>query len=268
MFDYHVHSTFSGDCDTPIEATCQAAIATGVTEIAFTDHVDHEPADPGFGFYDYAGYVEPVAGARDQFGDRLTILAGAEVDFNTRIRDEVERFLDAHDFDFVIGSVHYGDAGEIIFPDYFETRSLDDVFLPYYSELHAAADTGWFDTLGHIDLPKRYRPELSDAYDPLRYRDALNAIFRTLIARGMSFEINTSGMRQTPATSMPGPQIVELYPRAGGRLVTIGSDSHVAATIGAGFVRTFTMLELTGINEVSRFRKRVREQVPISQLRP
>lgn len=268
MFDYHVHTTFSADCDTPIEASCLAAIAAGVTEIAFTDHVDHEPADPGYGYYDYAGYREAIERARDQFGDRLTVLAGAEVDFNTRIRGEVERFLDSHDFDFVIGSVHYGEAGEIIFPDYFGPRSLDDVFLSYYEELHAAADTGWFDTLGHIDLPKRYRPELSDAYDPLRYRDALGAIFRTLVARGMSFEINTSGMRQGPATSMPGPQIVDLYVRAGGRLVTVGSDSHVAETIGAGFVRTFTMLELSGITEVSRFRNRVREQALISQLRP
>lgn len=268
MFDYHVHTTQSADCNTPIEASCEAAIEAGVTEIAFTDHIEHEPADMSYGFYDYDAYMSALAAARDRFGDRLVILAGAEVDFNRRIKDDVERFLDSHEFDFVIGSVHYGEAGEIIFPEYFETRSLDDVFLAYYEEIHAATDTGWFDTIGHIDLPKRYAPVMAGDYDPLRYRDSLEAIFHTLIANRMSFEINTSGLRQGPKTSMPSAQIVELYVRSGGTLITVGSDSHVPETIGAGFVRTFTMLELAGIREVSRFRKRTREQVPIASIRP
>ncbi|MGN6484140.1 MAG: PHP domain-containing protein, partial [Thermomicrobiales bacterium] len=40
MFDYNVHTTRSVDCHTPIEDSCKAAIDRGVTEIAFTDHVD------------------------------------------------------------------------------------------------------------------------------------------------------------------------------------------------------------------------------------
>jgi histidinol-phosphatase (PHP family) len=268
MFDYHVHTTHSSDCDTPIEASCLAAIAAGVTEIAFTDHVEHEPADPSYGYYNYDSFMAAVHRAREAFGDRLTILAGAEVDFNRRIKDQVERFLETHPYDFVIGSVHYGEAGEIIFPAYFDQRSIDVVFREYYEELHAAADTGWFDTIGHIDLPKRYAPAQAGAYDPMRYRDALEALFRTLIATKTSFEVNTSGLRQAPRTSMPAAQVVDVYARLGGRLITMGSDSHVAETIGAGFVRTFTMLELVGITEVSRFRNRVREQVSISELRP
>lgn len=267
MFDYHVHTTQSADCNTPIEESCKAAIAAGVTEIAFTDHIEHEPADMSYGFYDYAAYTDALNRARDQFGSELVILAGAEVDFNRRIKDDVERFLDTHQFDFVIGSVHYGEAGEIIFPEYFDNRRLDDVFRDYYEEIHAAADTGWFDTIGHIDLPKRYAPMAAGTYDPMRYSDALKSIFRTLIANRTSFEINTSGMRQAPKTSMPSAQVVDLYVREGGELITMGSDSHVPETIGAGFVRTFTMLELTGIRDVSRFRNRNREQVPIDVLR-
>jgi histidinol-phosphatase (PHP family) len=268
MLDYHVHTTHSADCNTPIEASCQAAIAAGVTEIAFTDHVEHEPADMSYGVYDYHGYRESIERARDRFGHRLTILAGAEVDFNHRIRDDVERFLEGHDFDFVIGSVHYGEDREIIFPEYFSRRSFDDVFRAYLEEIHAAVETGWFDTIGHIDLPKRYAPAEAGEYEPMRYRESFEAIFRTMIANGTSFEINTSGLRQAPATSMPAAQVVDLYVRMGGSLVTMGSDSHVPETIGAGFVRTFTMLELAGIPEVSRFRKRVREQVAIADLRP
>jgi histidinol-phosphatase (PHP family) len=267
VLDYHVHTTHSVDCNTPIEASCEAAIAAGVTEIAFTDHVDHEPSDYGFGFYRYDEYLASVERARERFGERLVILAGAEVDFNTRIASQVEDFLARHDgFDFVIGSVHYGDGGEIIFPDYFATRSIDDVFVPYYEQLHAAVESGWFDTIGHIDLPKRYAPLSAGDYDPLRYERHLRPVLRSLIERGISFEINTSGIRQAPKTSMPAGQVVALYTSMGGRLITTGSDSHVPDTIGAGLAQTLEMLQLCGITEVSSFRKRQRTQVPIASL--
>jgi len=268
MFDYHVHTTQSADCATPIFDSCAAAIAAGITEIAFTDHVEHEPADMSYGMFDYTTYMRDLERARDRFGDRLVILAGAEVDFNTGIADEVEDFLGRHQFDFVIGSVHYGEGGEIIFPEYFTTRSMDDVMKPYLEQIQAAAETGWFDTIGHIDLPKRYRPLARTAYDPLAYEHELTFALQAIIDVGTSFEINTSGLRQPPKTSMPGPQIVDLYVRLGGTLLTIGSDSHVPETIGAGFDRTLAMVRLCGIDGISSFRQRIRTIVPIQTLTP
>jgi len=266
VFDYHVHTTQSADCATPIFASCEAAIQQGVSEIAFTDHIEHEPADMGFGFFDYTRYMDDLVEARDRYGDDLIILSGAEVDFNTRIADDVEAFLGSHQFDFVIGSVHYGDLGEIIFPEYFSGRSLEDVMLPYFEQVHAAVETGWFDTIGHIDLPKRYAPGSAGEYIPSRYADALGDVFTTMIENGTTFEINTSGLRQAPKTSMPGPQIVALWTALGGMAVTTGSDSHVPETIGAGFERTLSMLKLLGISQVSTFRERQRTNVPIDDI--
>jgi histidinol-phosphatase (PHP family) len=263
MFDYHVHTTQSADCSTPIFDSCVAAIDAGITEIAFTDHIEHEPADMSYGFFDYTTYMRDLETARERYGDRLVILAGAEVDFNTGIASQVEDFVARHAFDFVIGSVHYGVGGEIIFPEYFATRSIDDVMKPYLEQIQAAAETGWFDTIGHIDLPKRYRPAESAPYDPLSCEVELTHALQAIIDQGMSFEINTSGLRQAPRTSMPGPAIVDLYVRLGGTLITTGSDSHVPNTIGAGFARTIDMLQLCGIEGVSSFRARKRTTVPL-----
>lgn len=269
VLDYHVHSTFSVDCVVPMADSCRAAIAAGVTEIAFTDHVDHEPADPGYGYYRANEYLRQVERTRGEFGDRLTILAGAEVDFNERISPDVERFMSEHggDYDFVIGSVHYGDAGEIIFPKYFAGRGAAKVFLPYLQQVALAVKTGWFDSIGHLDLPKRYAPDGQRDYDPLAYRDALLPLFAVMIEHGVGFEINTSGLRQTPKTSMPGPAVVRWYVEAGGSLITTGSDSHAAQTVGAGLPATLAMLELCGVSSLSAFRRRRRRQVPIAQLR-
>lgn len=249
-------------------ASCRAALAAGVTEIAFTDHVDHEPADYGYGYYKAEAYFAAIEAARREFGERLTILAGAEVDFNTRIAAAVERFLGQHAYDFVIGSVHYGAEGRIIFADYFEGRSLAQVFEPYFEEVLAAVQTGWFDTIGHLDLPKRYAPRTHRTYDPLAFRERLAPIFAAMIERGVAFEINTSGLRQPPKTSMPGPAIVRWYVEAGGELITTGTDSHAAQTIGAGLPKTLDMLELCGIETIAAFRGRRRRQVPIAALRP
>ncbi len=268
MFDYHVHTHYSADCETPMRASCEAAIAAGITEIAFTDHIEHEPADESFGYYRYDAYREELDRARDEFGDRLTILAGAEVDFNTGIADQVEHFLATHTYDFIIGSVHYGQNGALIFPEYFAGKSLDDVFLPYYEQIQAAVETGWFDTIGHIDLPKRYKPAAHGSYDPERYRSSLQHIFTALIDHGTSFEINTSGLRQPPRASMPGPRIVGWYVETGGELITAGTDSHVPGTIGAGLPETLEMLQLCGITAVSSFRGRRRSSVPIATLLP
>jgi len=268
MFDYHVHSEFSIDCKVPMADSCRAAIAAGVTEIAFTDHVDHEPADPGFGYYRVERYLRAVEVVRAAFGDRLTILAGAEVDFNERIVAQVDAFLANYGdaYDLVIGSVHYGDGGEIIFPAYFSERSLDEVFVPYLHQVKLAVESGWFSTIGHLDLPKRYAPRSHRDYDPMAYREALAPVFAALIAQGVAFEINTSGLRQTPKASLPGPAIVRWYVEAGGSLITTGTDSHAAQTVGAGLPTTLAMLELCGVDSLAAFKGRQRRQVPIADL--
>ena len=39
--DYHIHTEFSDDSDYAMEKVIQAAIAMGLDEICFTDHVDY-----------------------------------------------------------------------------------------------------------------------------------------------------------------------------------------------------------------------------------
>lgn len=269
MFDYHVHSDFSVDCNVAMADSCRAALAAGITEIAFTDHVDHEPADPGYGYYRAEEYFQAIGDVRREFGDRLTILAGAEIGYNVGTIEEVTRFVERYgqEYDFVIGSVHYTPEGVLIYPDYYAGRTLDEVFLPYFDQLEEAVETGWFDTIGHLDLPKRYAPRSHRTYDPLAYRDRLRPIFAAMIRRGVAFEINTSGLRQAPKTSLPGPAIVRWYVDAGGELITTGTDSHTAQSVGSGIAKTLDMLELCGIASIASFRRRRRRQVPIAELR-
>lgn len=268
LFDYHVHTEYSVDCATSMATSCVAAIEAGITEIAFTDHVDHQPNDFGFGYYRIDDYFRSLEDVRKEFGNRLTILAGAEIDFHTDTYDAVKSFVDANleRYDFTIGSVHYAAEGELIYPPLYERVSLDDVFTAYLKEIEAAVRTGWFCSIGHIDIPKRYLPKAKRMYEPADIWNRLQPVFQAMISSNVGFEINTSGIRQAPKTSMPGPAIVRWYADAGGTRITTGTDSHTERTIGAGVPITLEMLRLCGIPNVMSFRNRTGTPVPITDL--
>ena len=38
--DYHIHSSFSGDCIEDLDRICERAKELGIKEIAITDHMD------------------------------------------------------------------------------------------------------------------------------------------------------------------------------------------------------------------------------------
>ena len=41
LTDYHVHTKYSDDSEYPMEEAVRDAIALGLSEICFTDHVDY-----------------------------------------------------------------------------------------------------------------------------------------------------------------------------------------------------------------------------------
>jgi len=271
VFDYHVHSEFSVDCKTPLQENCRAALDAGITEIALTDHIDLRPSDPGYGYYRAEAYFESLESTRRQFaGEPLSILAGAEVDFHSETEPAVRQFIEQYGqhYDFIIGSVHYAADGELIYPRTFSQRSSEDVFRDHFRELMRSIETGWFDTIGHMDIPKRYLPVTMRNYDPARYREYLEPVFDALRMADMAFEINTSGIRQAPKSSMPGPAIVSWYAESGGVRITTGTDSHTAKTVGAGVRETLEMLKLCGIESVLSFRGRKGTFVPVDSLLP
>ena len=92
------------------------------------------------------------------------------------------------------------------------------------------------------------------------------ALFQVMINEGVAFEINTSGIRQRPRTSMPGPAIVNWYREAGGTRITTGTDSHAAQTVGSGVARTLEMLQMCGIDSILSYRNRTGPPVEIESL--
>lgn len=50
MYDFHMHSSFSADCEAEMEEMVQEAINKGMEEIAFTEHLDVDYPDKEWDF--------------------------------------------------------------------------------------------------------------------------------------------------------------------------------------------------------------------------
>ena len=66
--DYHVHSNHSCDGKATVFEMCKKAIEMEIVEIGFSDHMDFEPEDPGFGFFNYADYTSEIKSAQENAG--------------------------------------------------------------------------------------------------------------------------------------------------------------------------------------------------------
>ena len=109
--DYQVHSFRSHDGKASIAEQCARAVEIGLDEIGFSEHKDFDPADPVVDYFDYEAYQTEIEAARQQLGEKLKIRAGVEIDYQIWFESEIAAYLDAHPFDFVIGSVHYVGRG-------------------------------------------------------------------------------------------------------------------------------------------------------------
>jgi histidinol-phosphatase (PHP family) len=230
--DTHLHTDLSPDSDVPIDAFAELALERGIAEIAITDHVDFEPGAPAYAFTTFEQRERTVREAAERWADRgVAIRFGVELTYDRAWEDDIRDHLARHAYDFTIGSWH--DRAGSTFSDgrvaaWTAGRSLAEVVAPAFDEVVAAARSGLFDAIGHIDVVKRYTHPFVSAADFDAAPELYEPILRALIETGTALEVNTSGYRHGVGMSYPSPAIVAIYRELGGRALTVGSDAHRA----------------------------------------
>jgi len=237
---------------------CEVAAEAGYAEVGFAEHVDFDPTDQGYGYFDYQAYSAAVEELREQFVGRLTVLKGIEVDFQARFVEDISRFLGACEFDFVMGSVHYLD-GPFIHEDTLPDRPLEETYRIYARETRALIATGLFDILGHLDYVRSravgvFQDEELDRFTPLL------ADLATKAAQGdLVLEVNVKADRPP----VPTVDVLRAYLKAGGTGVVVGTDSHRLWQFDGGWDRAVAYLTQVGAPDVALFRGRRRRLSPL-----
>jgi len=105
--DYHMHSTFSCDCQAPMADMCQAAVTLGIPEIGFTEHFDHHTRDECKDYFKLEPWAADLARCQRQFGSRLTVRAGIELGEPHLFAAEARAILARYPFDYALCSLHW-----------------------------------------------------------------------------------------------------------------------------------------------------------------
>lgn len=272
LTDYHVHlrpddlEAKPEDYFTAanVERYREAADRAGVAELGISEHV-YRFADAlsvwGHPFWrenardDLAGYCDFVRASGLRVGIEMDYVPGRE--------DAIQNLLDAHDFDYVVGSVHFVGDGAVDHEEFDVWRHEPDpdrLWSRYFGTLAEAARSGLYDILAHPDLVKYWgarRP--APTRDPrFHYEPAVEAIAEA----GVAVEVSTAGLRKPVAELYPADDLARMCVDAGAAFA-LSSDAHVPEHIGHAYDQALRALAEWGVTELAVFEGRERRLEPV-----
>ncbi|MCI5479933.1 MAG: histidinol-phosphatase HisJ family protein [Lachnospiraceae bacterium] len=263
--DCHLHSSFSGDSDTPMEDMIRRGIRLGLRTICFTDHMDPEfpESDVDFGL-DTQAYASRLMELKDKYKEQIEILFGVEFGLQSQLTGFFSRYEKAWPFDFIIGSSHLLNGTDPYYPENLAQTSDQEIYRSYFeSILYNLKHFDGFQVYGHLDYIVRYGRFRTKYYRCSDYMELFDEIFRTAIEKGIGIEINTSGLKYGLGFAHPHPELLKRYRELGGELLTIGSDAHQPEHIAYDFQTLPPLLKACGFSYYTLFRDRKPVFLPI-----
>jgi histidinol-phosphatase (PHP family) len=253
FYDHHVHSRFSWDSDSSLEALVGAARRVGVGGFVLTDHVEFDPLDPGFGEYDYASARAAWEEIQSLTPD-LKIRFGAEISHQQKRLPEIREFLHARRYHWVIGAVHHVGREEI--SNYVarvegEGIPIEECLSGYFKACLQGVESNLYDCLGHLDFPKRYSrrgPDLTGEFWLRHYGKEIRSVLSACLDFGVFLEVNTGSYRVGFSEPYPGWAILDLYRRLGGSEVVLSSDAHRPEDVGTAYGAVIRELVRRGLS--------------------
>jgi histidinol-phosphatase (PHP family) len=277
LTDYHVHLRPDEDDSTAeryftagnVERYREVAEERGIEELGVAEHIHRFVQS--LDVWQHPWYRHWARDDIDEYCEFLRasgLRVGIEADFLAGREDRVQNLLDAREWDYVVGSVHFlrDEAvdvhGEPDWEPWDIWRGADPerVWAAYFETLGEAARTGMFDILAHPDLVKVFAGRVPVPEGDLRrfYERAMDGIAESDVA----VEVSTAGLRKPAGEIYPAPAFLEMCLDAG-RPVALSSDAHLPEHLGYEYERAVALLEDLGVNEIAVFERRQRRLVKV-----
>jgi histidinol-phosphatase (PHP family) len=273
LTDYHVHlrpdepGTTAEKHFTQANAELyrQAAEQRGIAELGVSEHIYR--FEQSLDVWRHPFWVDNARDDIDAYcefvREHTDLRLGIEADFVPGSEDRMANLLDARDFDYVLGSVHFLRDEAVDMEDYSvwdRSHSPEDIWRRYFQTLGEAARSGLFDVLAHPDLVKVWGRERPVPDGDLRryYELAMDAIAES----GIAIEVSTAGLRKRASEIYPAPAFLEMCLEAGNP-VALSSDAHRPEDIGRDYEQALELLGSLGVSELCVFERRQRLLQPL-----
>jgi len=262
--DYHMHTPLCGHASGDPQDYADQAIKIGLKEIGFSDHAPmvHKPM-PGItmSLEELPKYNAMIEEVRERYASQISIKIGLESDFLPGYESKTKAIIESFPYDYIIGSVHFIDDwafDDPAFRDYWKKYDVNEVYLKYYALLKQSAQTGFFQIMGHCDLPKKF-----GARPTIDLTDEIKATAKIFKETGVAVEINTAGLHKPIAEMYPSLDCLKIYFQAGVPL-TFGSDAHHPQFVGSDFDKAVDLAQLAGYSEYLIFKqKKIEKRIRI-----
>ncbi len=269
LADYHIHSIYSDDSEEEMEIIVLSAIEKGFDEICFTDHVDYgvkieheeylklddEKKKITNSNVDYPSYFKEIEELQGKYGNRIKIRKGLEFGMQVHTIPQFQNLFNRYEMDFVILSCHQVENREFWTGDFQKGKTSDEYNREYYDEIYKVINKyDNYSILGHLDLIQRYNKEFEgDTYPFRKNREIIEKILKKVIKDGKGIEVNTSSFAYGLKDLTPAAEILKMYYELGGKVITVGSDSHRAKDVGRHIIYIYEELKKIGFKYICTF---------------
>ncbi|MFL5905807.1 MAG: histidinol-phosphatase HisJ family protein, partial [Solirubrobacteraceae bacterium] len=256
LTDYHVHLR-PDDPGTPAERYLTAENADryrtvagehGIEELGVSEHVYRFAQ--ALAVWRHPFWREQAVDDLDAYcafvREETDLRLGIEADLIVGGEDRMATLLEAYDWDYVVGSVHFIRDVAVDHEDFdawTAHRDPEVVWRRYFEHVGEAARSGMFDILAHPDLVKVWGSRVPVPEGDLRrfYERAMDGIVDSDIA----VEVSTAGLRKPVGEIYPAPAFLEMCLEAG-RPVALSSDAHAPKDLGHRYDDAVGMLRSMG----------------------
>jgi histidinol-phosphatase (PHP family) len=195
--------------------------------------------------------------------ERTSLALGIEADFIPGAEDRMASLLEARDWDYVLGSVHFIANQAIDMRgdwDIWRSGDPEKVWMRYFETLGEAARTGLYDVIAHPDLVKVW-----GSGGPMPERDLrfyYDAAMDGIADSDVAIEVSTAGLRKPVEEIYPARPFLEMCLEAG-RPIALSSDAHAPNDLAYRYDEALEYLESVGVSELAVFEGRNRRLEPI-----
>jgi histidinol-phosphatase (PHP family) len=274
LTDYHLHLRPDevGEAETYFtqenaERYLAAAEEQGIEELGVSEHIYRfKAALELWGHPYWRDQAVDDLGAYCEFVRTTPLRLGIEADYIRGAESRIDELLGAHDFDYVVGSVHYlGERGAVDDRRYDVWESFSDadaLWRTYFEWQAELVRSRLFDIVSHPDLIKIWGDERpAPERDPrFHYEPFAEALAESDVA----VEISTAGLRKPVGEIYPSRELAEMCLDAGA-VFTLSSDAHAPDQVGYGYEQALGFLGELGVERISVFERRKRKMEPIGR---